>query len=51
MGVTSSDEDGGGIDGDGTGANYPSRQGARTKTSVPQNWSSMMAALQNFLWI
>jgi hypothetical protein len=43
------DGDGGGVDGDGSGGNSPSRQGAGTETSVPQNWSSMVTALQNFL--
>jgi hypothetical protein len=38
------------VDGDGSGGNSPSRQGARTETSVPQNWSSMAAALRNFSW-
>jgi hypothetical protein len=45
------DGDGGGgdgVDGDGSGGTYPSRQGAGTETSVPRNWSSMGAALQNF---
>jgi hypothetical protein len=31
--------------------NSPSRQGARTETFVPQNWSSMAAALRNFSWM
>jgi hypothetical protein len=30
---------------------FPSRQGARTETSVPRNWSLMAAALRNFLWM
>jgi hypothetical protein len=51
MGVSNGDEDGGGVDGDGSGGNSPSRQGAGTETYVPRNWSSMAAALQNFLWI
>jgi hypothetical protein len=39
---------GDGVDGDGSGGTSPSRQGARIQTSVPRNWSSMAAALQNF---
>jgi hypothetical protein len=46
MGVSNGDKDCGGVDGDGSEGNSPSRQGARTETSVPQNWSS--AALQKF---
>jgi hypothetical protein len=42
------DGHGGGVDGDGSGGNSPSRQGAKTETSVPRNWSPMVAALQNF---
>jgi hypothetical protein len=37
------DGDGGGVDGvngDGSGDTSPSRQGARTETSIPLNWSS-----------
>jgi hypothetical protein len=47
------DGDGGGVDGvngDGSGGTFPSRQGARTETSVPRNWASMVAALRNFYW-
>jgi hypothetical protein len=33
--------------GDGSGGTSLSRQGARTETSVPQNLSSMAAALRN----
>jgi hypothetical protein len=51
MGVSSGDGDGGGVDGDIFGGNSRSRQGAETETSIPQNWSSMSAALQNFSWI
>jgi hypothetical protein len=51
MGVSNGDEDGGGVDGDGSGGNSLSRQSAGTETSVPQNLSSMAAALQNFLWM
>jgi hypothetical protein len=51
MGVSNGDEDGGGVNADGIGGNSPSRQGAGTETSVPQNWSSMAAALRNFSWI
>ena len=36
MGVSNGDEDGGGVDGDGSGGNSPSRQGAGTETSVPR---------------
>ena len=50
MGVSNGDEDGGGVDGDGSGGNSPSRQGARTETSVPRNWSSMVVARRNFSW-
>jgi hypothetical protein len=39
---------GDGVDGDGSRGTSPSRQGARTETSVPRNWSSMAAVLQNF---
>jgi hypothetical protein len=51
MGDNNVDGDGGeddGVDGDGSGGTSPSRQGARTETFVPQNWSSTMAALWNF---
>jgi hypothetical protein len=34
-------------DGDGSGGTFLSRQGAGTKTSIPQNLSSMMAELRN----
>ena len=51
MGVSNGDEDGGGVDGDGSGGNSPSRQGAGTETSVPRNLSSTAAELQNFSWI
>jgi hypothetical protein len=51
MGDSNGDGDGGGVDEDGSGGNSLSRQGARTETSVPQNWSSMAAALRNFSWI
>jgi hypothetical protein len=44
-------EDGGGVDGDGSGGNSLSRQGAETEISVPQNLSSMPAALRNFSWM
>jgi hypothetical protein len=53
MGDSNVDGDGGevdGIDGDGFGGSSPSRQGAGTETSVPRNWSSMAAALWNFIW-
>ena len=35
IGVSKGDEDGGGVDGDSSGGTSPSRQGARTETSVP----------------
>jgi hypothetical protein len=34
-------------DGDGSGGTSPSRQGAGTETSVPQNLASKAAALRN----
>jgi hypothetical protein len=56
MGESNVDEDGGevdgdggggdGVDGDGSGGSSPSRQGARTATSVPQNLL-VAAELQN----
>jgi hypothetical protein len=51
MGVSSDDEDGSGVDEDGSGGNSPSRQDAGIETSVPQNWSSMVAVLRKFLWM
>jgi hypothetical protein len=51
MGDSNDDGDGGGVDGDGSGGNSLSRQGARRETTVPRNWSSMVAMLRNFLWI
>jgi hypothetical protein len=50
MGDSNVDEDGGGVDRDGSRGNSPSRQGAGTETSIPQNWSSTAAALRNFIW-
>jgi hypothetical protein len=50
MGDSNVDGDGGEVDGDGSGGNSPSRQGAGTETSVPQNWSLTAAALRNFIW-
>ena len=50
MGVSNGNEDGSGVNGDGSAGNSPSRQGAETETSVPQNWSSMVAVLWNFSW-
>jgi hypothetical protein len=44
------DGDSGGVDGDGSGGNSPSRQGAGIETSVPRNLSLMVAALRNFSW-
>jgi hypothetical protein len=51
MRVSNVNGDGGGVDGDGSGGNSLYWQGARTETSVPRNWSSMAAMLQNFSWI
>ena len=51
MGVSNDDEDGGGVDGDGSGGNSPSRQGAGIEISVPRNLSSMAAELRNFSWM
>jgi hypothetical protein len=51
MGVGNGDEDDGGVDGDGSGGNSPSRQDAETEISVPRNLSLMEAALQNFSWM
>jgi hypothetical protein len=51
MGVSNGDEDGGGVDGDGSGGYSLSRQGARTVTSIPLNCSLMATALQNFSWM
>jgi hypothetical protein len=51
MGISNGDEDGGGVDGDGSRGNSLSQQGARTETSVPRNWSLMVVALRNFSWI
>jgi hypothetical protein len=39
---------GDGVNGDDSGGTSPSRQGAKTETSVPRNWSSMAAVLRNF---
>jgi hypothetical protein len=53
MGDSNVDGDGGGVDGDGedgSRGNSPSRQGAGTETSVPQNWSSTVTVLWNFIW-
>jgi hypothetical protein len=37
-------------DGDGSGGTSPSRQGARTETSIPQNSSAMAVELWNYFW-
>jgi hypothetical protein len=37
-------------DGDGSGGTSPSRQGARTKTSVSRNSSVVAAELRNSFW-
>jgi hypothetical protein len=50
MGVSNGNGDGGGVDGDSFGGNSPSRKGTETETSLPRNWSSMVAALWNFSW-
>jgi hypothetical protein len=47
MGDSNDDE----VNGDGSEVNSSSRQGARTDTSIPRNWSSMMAAMRNFSWM
>jgi hypothetical protein len=49
MGDNNGDEDGSRVDGDGSGGNSPSRQGAEIETSVPQTLSTA-AALRNFIW-
>jgi hypothetical protein len=49
--MSNNDKDGGGVDGDGSGGNSPSRQGAGTETSVPRKWSSMAVAMWNFSWM
>jgi hypothetical protein len=51
MGESNGDEDGSGVNGDGSGGNSLSWQGAGTETSISQNWSSMAAALRNFSWM
>ena len=49
MGELLTEHDGGGsVDGEGSGGQSPSRQGARTGTSDPRNLVSMAAALWNF---
>jgi hypothetical protein len=48
IGGSNSDEDGGGVDGDGSGRNSPSRQVPEQR---PRNLSSMTVELQNFSWI
>jgi hypothetical protein len=50
MGDSNNDEDGGGVDGDGSRGNSPSWQGAGTVTSVPRTLSAMAMALWNFIW-
>jgi hypothetical protein len=37
-------------DGDGSGGTFPSRQGARTETSIPRNSSVVAAELRNSFW-
>jgi hypothetical protein len=46
--VNGDDGGGDGVDGDSSGGTSPYRQGAGIETYVPQNWSSMAVALQNF---
>jgi hypothetical protein len=48
--VDGDDGGGDGIDGDGSGGTFPSREGARTETSVPRNSSVVMAELRDFFW-
>jgi hypothetical protein len=48
MGDNNEDEDGNGVGGDGSGA-IPC-PGRVPEQSIPQNWSSMAAALGNFSW-
>jgi hypothetical protein len=50
MGDNNGDEDGGGVDGDGSGGNSPSRQGAGTETSIPRTSFATAVALRNFIW-
>jgi hypothetical protein len=57
MGDSNIEEDGGevdgdcdGVDGDGFGGTFPSRQGAGTETSVPQISSVAAAELRDFFW-
>ena len=50
MGGSNGDEDGDGVDGDGPGGNSPSRLGAETGSSDPQNLVSMVAVRRNFSW-
>src|SRR3954453_23534824 len=49
--VNNGDEDGGGVDGDGSGGNSPLRQGARTETSVPQILLRRWRPRWNFSWM
>ena len=48
MGGSNGDDGGGGVDGDGSRGNSPSRQGAETETSVPELGFWMAAKLWNF---
>src|SRR3954452_7644486 len=45
------DEDGGGVEGDGSGGNSPLRQGARTETSVPRILLGRWLPRRNFSWM
>jgi hypothetical protein len=47
---SNSDEDGDGVNGDGSGGNSPSWQDTGIETSVPRISSVMVAALWNFFW-
>jgi hypothetical protein len=50
-GEVDGDGDGGdGVDGDGSRGTSPSRQGARTETSVSRNSSVAAAELRDFFW-
>jgi hypothetical protein len=50
MGDSNVDRDGGGVNGDGSGGNFPSQQSAGTETSVPRTSSTMAVVLRNFIW-
>jgi hypothetical protein len=50
IGDSKVDGDGGEVNGDGSGGTSPSRQGARTETSIPRNSSAAAAELRNSFW-